>query len=130
MLHWNKSGKNFWERRLKSEHSPLIQMKKETNLIKFFGKNPFNKILDALIDNIWEDYSKKEIQGLAGISKATLFNHWAKLEKVNLVKVTRVFGKTKLYALNTKSPLIKDILKFEARMIEETIPKEKIAVKA
>lgn len=105
-------------------------MEEETNLVKFFGDNPFIRILDAFIDNIGEDYSKKEIQELAGISKAALFNHWAKLEGLDLVKVTRVFGKTKLYTLNIKSPLIKDILKFEARMIEETIPKEKIAVKA
>ena len=105
-------------------------MEEETNLVKFFGDNPFVRMLDALIDNIGEDYSKKEIQELAGISKAALFNHWAKLDGLNLVKVTRVFGKTKLYTLNLKNPLIKDILKFEARMIEETIPKEKIAVKA
>ncbi|PIN98355.1 MAG: hypothetical protein COT90_04830 [Candidatus Diapherotrites archaeon CG10_big_fil_rev_8_21_14_0_10_31_34] len=105
-------------------------MEEETNLVKFFGDNPFVRILDSLIDNIGEDYSKKEIQELAGISKASLFSHWAKLEGLNLVKVTRVFGKTKLFTLNTKSQLIKDILKFEARMIEETIPKETISVKA
>jgi len=102
----------------------------KTNLVKFFDKNSFNKMLDAFIDNIGEDYSKKEIQELAGISKAALFNHWHKLEELNLVRVTRVFGKTKLYTLNMKNPLVKDLLKFESRMIEETTPKEKIAVKA
>lgn len=103
-------------------------MENETNLIRFFGDNPFIRILDALIDNIGEDYSKKEIQELAGISKAALFKHWPKLEELNLVKVTRSFGNTKLYTLNMKSQLVKDILKFETRMIEETSPKEKIAV--
>ncbi len=105
-------------------------MEEETNLVKFFGDNPFIRILDALIDNIGEDYSKKELQELAGISKAAFFNHWHKIEELGLVRVTRVFGKTKLYTLNKKSNLVKDILKFETRMIEETMPKEKIAVKA
>ncbi len=104
-------------------------MEEETNLIKFFGNNPFVRMLDAFIDNIGEDFSKKQIQELAGISKAALFSHWTKIEGLNLVKVTRVFGKTKLYTLNIQNPLIKDILKFEARMIQETAPKEKIAVK-
>jgi len=105
-------------------------MENTTNLVRFFGDNPFIKILDALIDNIGEDYSKKELQELAGISKASFFNHWHKIEELGLVKVTRVYGKTKLFTLNTKSNLVKDLLKFESRMIEETIPKEKIAVRA
>lgn len=103
-------------------------MENETNLVRFFGDNPFVRILDALIDNIGEDYSKKEIQELAGISKAALFKHWPKVEELGLVNITRRFGKTKLYTLNTKSKLIKDILKFEARMIEETSPKEQVAI--
>ncbi|MBN2127382.1 MAG: helix-turn-helix transcriptional regulator [Candidatus Diapherotrites archaeon] len=101
----------------------------QSNLIRFFGDNPFMKILDVFIDNIGEDYSKKEIQELAGISKGALFNHWNKLEELNLLKVTRQFGNTKLFTLDTKSALVKDLLKFEARIIEETSPK-KIAVKA
>ncbi|MFH1895377.1 MAG: hypothetical protein ABIJ74_02210 [archaeon] len=99
-------------------------------MVRFFGDNPFIKILDALIDNIGEDYSKKELQELAEISKASFFNHWHKAEELGLVKVTRVYGKTKLFKLNTKSKLVNDLLKFESRMIEETAPKEKIAVTA
>ena len=103
-------------------------MEEETNLLRFFGGNPFIRILDALIDNVGEDYSKKEIQELAGISKAAFFKHWPKLEALNLVKVTRSFGKTKLYTLNAQNPLVKDILKFETRMIEETSPKEQVII--
>jgi DNA-binding transcriptional ArsR family regulator len=96
----------------------------ESNLIKFFGDNPFNRILDVLIDNIGESYSKKEIQELAGISKGAFFIHWPKLEELNLVVVTREIGKTRLFALNKNNKFVKDILKFEMRMIEETIPKK------
>jgi len=103
-------------------------MEEETNIVRFFGNNPFVRMLDAFIDNIGEEYSKKEVQELAGISKGALFKHWEKLEQLGLVKVTKTFGNTKLFTLNKQSPLVKDVLRFEARMIEETIPKEIKAV--
>ena len=102
-------------------------MEEETNLVRFFGDNPFVRMLDAFIDNIGEEYSKKEVQELAGISKGALFKHWEKLEELDLVRVTKAFGNTKLFTLNKQNPLVKDVLRFEARMIEETTPK---AVKA
>ncbi len=98
-----------------------------SNLLWLFGKSPCTRILDVLIDNIGEDYSKKELQELAGISKGAFFAHWPKLEELNLVKVTRVIGKTKLFTLNKNSKLVKDVLKFEMRMIEETAPKKALA---
>ena len=100
----------------------------ESNLIKFFGDNPFTRILDALVDNIGESYSKSELQGLAGISKAAFFQHWPKVEELGLVKVTREVGRTKLYTLDKNSQFVKDIMKFEMRMIEETVPKKSLAV--
>ena len=99
----------------------------ESDLIKFFGNNPFNKILDALTDNIGEQYSKKEIQELAEISKGAFFTHWPKIEELGLVKVTKTMGRTKLYTLDTNDKFVKDILKFEMRMIEETSPKKILA---
>ncbi len=103
-------------------------MEGETNLIRFFGDNPFVRMLDVFIDNIGEEYSKKEVQELAGISKGALFKHWGKLEELNLVRITKAFGNTKLFTLNKQSPLVKDILRFEARMIEETAPKTAKAI--
>ncbi|MFH1721368.1 MAG: hypothetical protein ABH950_02050 [Candidatus Altiarchaeota archaeon] len=94
----------------------------ESNLIRFFGDNPFIRILDAFIDNIGDDYSKKEIQELAGISKGALFNHWGKLEELNLIKATRTYGNTTLFTLNTENQTVKDLLKLEVDLIEETGP--------
>ena len=103
-------------------------MKKISNLLKFFGSNPFTKILDVLIDNIGEEFSKKQIQDLAEISKGAFFNHWPKLEELGLVKITKTIGRTSLYTLNKSSPMVRDILKFEMCMIEETSPKKALAV--
>lgn len=102
----------------------------ESNLIKFFGDNPFIRMLDAFIDNPRSDYSKKEIQELAGISKGALFKHWSKLEKMNLIKKTRSFGNTTLYTLNTDNDTVKILLKLEMHLIEETAPKEGEKIKA
>ncbi len=99
----------------------------ESNLIRFFGDNPFTRILDVLIDNIGEQYSKKEMQELAEISKGAFFTHWPKAEELGLVKVTRTLGRTKLYTLDRNSQFTKDILKFDMRMIEETSPKRMLA---
>ncbi len=99
----------------------------ESNLVKFFGDSPFTRILDVLIDNIGEQYSKKEMQGLAEISKGAFFTHWPKVEELGLVKVTKTIGRTKLYTLDMNSQFTKDILKFEMRMIEETSPKRLLA---
>ena len=103
-------------------------MEEETNLVRFFGDNPFVKMLDTFIDNIGEEYSKKDVQELAGISKGALFKHWEKLEELGLVRITKTFGNTKLFTLNKQRQLVKDILRFEARMIEETAPKKVKAV--
>ena len=37
---------------------------RKTNLVKFFGDNPFIRMLDVFIDNIGESYSKKEVREL------------------------------------------------------------------
>lgn len=98
----------------------------KSNLVEFFGNHPFVRILDAFMDNIGEDYSKKEVQELAGISKGALFQHWGKLEKFNLIKVTRSFGNTKLYTLDMQNKTIKELLRLEMCLIEETSPKGRI----
>jgi len=105
-------------------------MQTESNIIIFFGDSPFIKMLDVFIDNIGSDYSKKDIQELAGISKGALFKHWHKLEKFELIKITRVFGNTKLYTLNKNSQIVKDLMKLEMNLIEVTSPKEKAKVLA
>lgn len=85
-------------------------MKDESVLAEYFGGHPVVKITDFLIENKIFDYSKKQIMEEAGISKATLFKYFPKLEKSGIVKVSRTFGKTKLYKINTGSPVVRRII--------------------
>jgi len=96
--------------------------KTASNLVNFFGRSPAIAIIDALVDNLGSDYSKKEIQELAGISKGALFKYWKETELLGIVRPTRKYGKTTLYTLNTDSQIVKDILKWETDMIELKMP--------
>src|SRR3989344_9549021 len=95
-------------------------------LIKFLGENPMFKIVDFLIENKGIDLSKKEIIEGSGISRASLFNCWAQLEKQEIVKIKRQFGKTKLYTLNSSNPIVKKLLELESVLIGKALSKDKL----
>ena len=96
-------------------------MDERSLLIQLTGETPLFKILDFLVDNKGMDFTKKDITIGAGISKASLFNYWQELEKYKIVKMTRKFGKTKLYTLNTESPITKKILELESTLIRQSM---------
>ena len=93
-------------------------------LIRFLGKNPLFKILDFLIENKGIDATKKEIIEGAGISRAALFKYWKQIEEQEIVIVTRKFGKTKLYTLNAKNPIIRKLLELESILIGKALERQ------
>lgn len=95
-------------------------------LVRFLGENPVFKIMDFLIENKGIDVSKKDIIEGAGISRASLFNHWEQLEEQGIVSITRKFGKTKLYILNSKNPIVKKLLELESVLISRTLDKQEL----
>ncbi len=95
-------------------------------LIKFLGENPIFRIIDFLIENKGRDMTKKEIIEGAEISRAALFKYWKQLEEQEIVLVTRKFGKTKLYTLNYKNPIIKKLLELEMILIGKAFDKQKL----
>lgn len=94
-------------------------------LLKLTGKMPLFRVVDFLVDNKGMDYSKKDIVTGAGVSKASLFNYWMELENQGIVKVTRAFGKTRLYTLNVNSPITQKILELEAALIARSLEQAK-----
>lgn len=95
-------------------------------LVKFLGENPLFKIVDFLIENKGIDLSKKEIIEGAGISRATLFKYWNSIESQEIVVITRKFGKTKLYQINMKNPIIKKLLELESALISKSFEKHSV----
>ena len=85
-------------------------MEEKSLLLNLTGELPLFKIIDFLLENKGMDFSKSDIANGAEISRASLFNYWNEIEKYGIVKVTRSFGKTKLYTLNVKNPVTQKII--------------------
>ena len=98
-----------------------MKIRGKSLIIKFFGENPVIKIVDFLIENKGIDMTKQQIIEGAGISRAVLFKYWKQIEEQGLVLVTRKFGKTRLYTLNSKNPLIKKLLELESLLIGKAL---------
>ncbi len=103
-------------------------------LLQLTGELPLFKIVDFLVENKGMDSTKKDIAEGSGIARASLFNYWPELEKRQIVRVTRKFGKTKLYTLNSESPIVKKILELEMTLISQAmdaeITKKRVSIKA
>jgi len=100
-----------------------VRMTEKSLLLNLTGDLPLFKIIDFLLDNKGMDFSKTDIAEGAEISRASLFNYWEELDKHNIVKVTRSFGKTKLYTLNSKNPVTQKIIELEKTLIAEAMNK-------
>ena len=100
-------------------------MEEKSLLLNLTGDMPMFKIVDFLLDNKGMDYSKTDIAKGAEISRASLFNYWAELERHGIIKITRSFGKTKLYTLNNKNPVTQKIIELEKTLISESLEKAK-----
>ena len=92
-------------------------------LLNLTGDLPLFNIIDFLLDNKGMDFSKSDISKGAGISRASLFNYWSQIESHGIVKVTRSFGKTRLYTLNSRNPVTQKIIELEKTLIAEALGK-------
>ncbi len=101
-------------------------MKEKSLLLQLTGEMPLFKIVDFLVENKGLDFTKKGIAEGAKISRASLFNYWPELEKREIVKATRKFGKTTLYTLNAGSIIVKKILELEKVLISIAIEKARV----
>ncbi|MFH1409159.1 MAG: hypothetical protein ABIH34_04590 [Nanoarchaeota archaeon] len=99
-------------------------MEDKSLLLQLTGEMPLFKIIDFLLENKGMDFDKTDIAEGAGISRASLFNYWNELEKREIVKVTRQYGKTKLFTLNSKSLITKKILDLEKALISDALEKD------
>ena len=99
------------------------KMEEKSLLLNLTGDMPLFKIIDFLLENKGMDFSKSDIAKGSGISRASLFNYWNEIEKHSIVKVTRSFGKTRLYTINTKNPIMQKIIELERTLIAEAMNK-------
>lgn len=98
-------------------------VERKTPMRSFLGDSPLVKVLDALVENPHSDYSKRELAEAAEISPPTLYKIWDVLEESNLIEETRKIGNATLYKLNEESKLVKELVRFERRLLQlEDVP--------
>lgn len=91
----------------------------ESLLIRELGiKSPMLKVLDFLMDNESFDYSKTDIAEGTGLSRATLFKAWPKLDALDLITSTRSVGQAKMYKLNKQNPIVKKLMELDDAISE------------
>ena len=95
---------------------------KESLLLRALG-SPQLRIVDFLLDNKPFDFSKKEIIEELGMSKTTFYRVWKELEALGIVKVSRKFGKTRLYKINEENELVKSLMEIERLLISKASEK-------
>ncbi len=88
----------------------------ETPLTAVFGRKTVIKVADVLMDHPSADYSKKDLAEVTGISEATIHRHWDALERAGVVRRTRSYGNTDLYALDQDSEVVKALYQLDGAL--------------
>lgn len=88
-------------------------MKEYSIFVEFLGNTPLVRILDFLIEMKPFETTKEEIIKKTGISRNTFFKIWKKLEKYNIVIITRKIGKSSMYVLNDENEIVQQLLRLE-----------------
>lgn len=94
---------------------------KKSLFVDFFGDYPLIRVLDFLIENDNFDYSKKDIAKNSDVSWNTLETFWGRLEKDGIVSFTRKVGKASLYKLNKASPIVKQLIELDNKLMKKSM---------
>jgi len=96
-------------------------MEEKTIFVKALGDSPVIRVLDFLIEGRDLDYSLTDIAENSGIGWTTLHRIWNNLEKLVIVKQTRIIGQAKLYKLNQENPSVKQLIKlYDTLLVQQT----------
>lgn len=95
--------------------------------LQFLGDKPKWRVIDFLLENRLQDFTKTEIAKGAGLSWASLHQHWGEIEKKRIAVPVRTVGRAKLYQLNEKSHLVMLLKSIEATLIKDAADAEEEA---
>ena len=102
-------------------------MVEKSIFLKYVGETPKTKILDFFLSGSMFDYSLSDIARKAGVSWRTLYKIFPEFIKKDIVKYTRTMGKSKLYKLNRKNPIVEKFIELDEFLTAQE--REKIANK-
>jgi len=99
----------------------ICDMIKESELSSFvlvMGNTPFVRVVDFLLENRPFDYSKTQIARNSEVGWSTLHGIWKVLGKNQIIKQTRIVGKSQMYRLNEESPVVRKLIELDAKITE------------
>ncbi len=88
-------------------------MEQTSSFLEVMGDYPLNRVLDFLLTFDEFDYSLTEIAENAGVGYSTLQLLWPKVEQNNLIACTRKVGKSSMFMLNKKNPVVQELIKLQ-----------------
>ena len=94
---------------------------KTSDFTRLLGVNPRIKVLNFFIKTKDFDYGLSSIAEGAGINRNTAREIIDEFLKEEIIKKTRILGKSQLYKINNESPKIKALIKFHDEIINENI---------
>jgi Fic family protein len=109
-----RSKKTTWKVHRTAQSA--ISSENESLIASVFGYSPQMRMLNYLLDFPTNDFTKKEIIQVLGMSKQTFYKYFGNLERSEIVKVTRSIGKTNLHKANKTNPMVKTITDFEKKL--------------
>lgn len=96
----------------------------ESVLIKALGDSPKMKIIDFFMENLLNDFTKREVIKGTGMSTKTFYKYFPDIEEIDIVKPTRKIGKAQLYTLNKENEIVKNLMKIEEELSEKARKKQ------
>lgn len=89
-----------------------------SSFVMVMGNTPFIRVVDFLLENRPFDYSRTEIAENAGVGWSTLHGVREILERAEMVKQTRMVGKSNMYKLNEGSSIVRKLIELDADITE------------
>lgn len=91
----------------------------------FFGASTA-RILDFLLIFREFDYSEADISRNAGVSSRQIYRSLPKLVNLDLVELTRVSGRSKMYKINANTEAIQALEKFVYQIAKKKVQDESV----
>lgn len=90
-----------------------------------FGDSPLIKVLDFLLcEGRSFDYTLTEIAKNSDVAWSTLHIIFPRLKKLGIVKETRRIAQAKLYKLNERNPIVKQLIELDLKVSDIFLQKE------
>lgn len=99
-------------------------MEQTSSFLEVMGDYPLTRLFDFLLTFDEFDYSLTEIAENAGVGYSTLQLLWPNVEQKELVTCTRKVGKSNMFMLNKKNPVVQELMKLQWEIARSEMGKE------